>query len=578
MRTVRKLVALVMGILLLASLLIACGGSSSNSVDTSSNEGTSQSSTGNGDAQMPELPNNTLTLTIDTYSYDTEVTDTIIFKEWQRRMEEYLGVTLDITWNRTPWQDYAEREKLLIQSGDLADISAYMSRNYVNRYGGEGLVLDLTEYWDYMTYYPKYVDATNGGIDYITTEDGASYFFSDGLRNDDDITGSNSFISFAYRFDTLRELGLTPATTLDEFTQLCATIQAGIDDGSLGGNYVIQAATSRHPFYRGFAGIFHTANDLYWNGTKWAFGPIDDNFRDMLAYMNELWEAGYIDPEFATDTDDLCQTKAANNNAYVIPTLWAGYTSYYNDGTSIEGLEWGNAYLPSNPEYGKAWKWGSKQTGYSLDDSYGIIINANTEYPEWCVKLIDYQYSDEMVDLVNWGIEDQHWERGEDGRRHYTTTITDSRDPRQTATEIGIQTPALVRQGVVFMPQDYSAMIELELPSPWWGEKEGYYEGVFYAEGSNQGGPESVSPQSRPPVVRLNADELTVKSELEHGGAVELYAREMGVLFITGAMDVNDDQVWTDYIAGVKSQTMDFDGFIETINEKTVPGSSSYGK
>lgn len=39
------------------------------------------------------------------------------------------------------------------------------------------MVLNIMDYWDYMTYYPEYVENTMGGIDFVTNEEGASYYF-----------------------------------------------------------------------------------------------------------------------------------------------------------------------------------------------------------------------------------------------------------------------------------------------------------------------------------------------------------------------------------------------------------------
>ena len=63
-------------------------------------------------------------------------------------------------------------------------------------------------------------------------------------------------------------------------------------------------STKDYSLYRGFVGIFHTWDVLYYNGSEWVFGPLEDNFREMLKYLNGLYEAGYIDPEFGTaDTE-----------------------------------------------------------------------------------------------------------------------------------------------------------------------------------------------------------------------------------------------------------------------------------
>ena len=48
--------------------------------------------------------------------------------------------------------------------------------------------------------------------------------------------------------------------------------------------------------------------------------------------------------------------------------------------------------------------------------------------------------------------------------------------------------------------------------------------------------------------------------------------------FITGEMDINDDAAWEAYVAGVKSQTEDFDGFFKTLNAKTDIESLQYYK
>lgn len=72
-------------------------------------------------------------------------------------------------------------------------------------------------------------------------------------------------------------------------------MQAKIDDGSLDLDYVIINNTKDNSLYRGFVGIFHTWDCLYYNGEEWVFGPIEDNFRECLKYLNSLYEAGYID-------------------------------------------------------------------------------------------------------------------------------------------------------------------------------------------------------------------------------------------------------------------------------------------
>ena len=45
----------------------------------------------------------------------------------------------------------------------------------------------------------------------------------------------------------------------------------------------------------------------------------------------------------------------------------------------------------------------------------------------------------------------------------------------------------------------------------------------------------------------------------------------MSVQFITGEMDINDDDVWASYVEDIKSQTdTNFDDIITMLNENTV--------
>src|SRR5699024_2209987 len=114
-----------------------------------------------------------------------------------------------------------------------------------------------------------------------------------------------------------------------------------------------------------------------------------------------------------------------------MPRMW-------NTQTTIENLKWGLAFLPEHPDYGTPWKWGSRQEGKSLSNATGIIISAETEYPEYVVKMIDYQYSDEMIELLNWGIEGVTYTVDENGDHKFSDEILNAEDPVQAAAEYGI--------------------------------------------------------------------------------------------------------------------------------------------
>lgn len=521
--------------------------------------------------ELPELPDGTLHLDVSIREDQQSSDGTMIQEKWQEAMEKYLGCKLDITWTRTPATDYQDNELVVLQSGDVPDVATLTKGSAVNEFGEDGTVLNIADYPNDMVYYPDYMTDTNGGEDYAKNEDGSMYYFMDGFYNPDNIEGAQSFADFAYRFDILKANNLQPATTLDEFTNLCATIQKGIDDGTIPSKYVIMNSTKDYSIYRGFVGIFHTWDCLYYNDGTWRFGPIEDNFREMLKYLNGLYEAGYIDPEFATADANAATTKATTGGAVICPTLWSGYASSWNTATTDPDMEWGLAFLPENEDYGTPWKWGSRQGGKSLNSNMGIYISADTEYPDYVVAMIDYQYSDQMVNLINWGVEGETYTTNADGTKQFVDEIINDENPATKSAEYGLSAACVVRSGIPFNPIDFNALLDTSsLPEPWWNPDDGYYEGKYWVETSKVGGEDSISPYDRPPVTYLTSEEQTEKAELSYGGACENRVKELALGFITGETDINDDDAWSAYVDDVKSQTdEDFDSIIEDLNAAT---------
>ena len=526
---------------------------------------------------LPELDDDTLKLKVSIADYQLSSEDTQIQKLWQEAMEHYLGCKLDIEWSRTNSTDYSTNELVVLQSGEIPDIATVTKGSAVNEYGEDGVLLNLSDYMDYMVYYPEYMKSTAGGEDFAKLEDGSMYYFMDGFYNPDNIQGAQSFTAFAYRFDLLKQIGIDPPTTLDEFTELCKTMKEKIDAGELNVQYPIMNSTKDYSLVRGFVGIFHTWDCLYYDEGTWRFGPIEDNYREMLKYVNSLYEAGYIDPEFATADTNAATTKATTGVGAICPTLWAGSVSGWNDAVTDESMQWGLAYLPEDEQYGTPWKWGSRQAGKSLSSSMGIYISAAVENPEYAVAMIDYQYSDEMVNLMNWGVEGETYTTEEDGTKTYSEDITGAEDPAVQSGNYGLTASSVCRPGVPFNPIDFNAMLDVAAkPEPWWNEEQGYYEGKYWVESDKNGGEDSVSPYDRPPVTSLTPEEYGQRAELLYEGVCDKRARELATQFITGQMDINDDSVWESYVEDIKSQTdTDFDGIIEMLNENTVEGTAT---
>lgn len=555
-----KILCLALAATLGVTALAGCGKTESSSTSSGSSSAGSSTSDSTAAGSLPALKDNTLKLIIAAPEFNAPATGTPIQKEWQTKMEAYLGVKLDITWQYTPWASYRENEGVLLASGQYPDIMATASKDYPNQYGMDGMILNINDYKDYMTYYQKFVEGTPGGESAVYNPDGSMYSFQDGYVNVNNIEGSQSFTAYAYRFDLLKKNNLQPATTLDEYAALAKKLKELYPDA-----YPISNTTKDFAFYRGFVGAFHTWDVLYWNGTEWKFGPSEDNFRKMLVYLNGLYKDGLIDPEFVTDDADRAKEKALTGKVLTFPTLWAGNVNAWNKAKTDAEMEWGLSYLPEG-EFGTAWKWGSKLPGYTLSKNFGVMISAKTEYPEYCVKMVDYQYSDEMIDMMNWGFEGDTYTVNSDGTKSFTDKITKAADPALALSEIGSTSMAYARCGIVFAPQVFEPLNMLTAQEPWWDKTDGYTVNQYWKASNQYGGKDSISPQDRAPFFSLDADESQMRATV--ATAYETIAKEYGAKFIIGEMDPSNDKDWSTYLS-VLEGAGDMNTVIEMLNEKS---------
>jgi ABC-type sugar transport system, periplasmic component len=561
----KRLLGLLLTTVMVTSLLAGCTKNESvKETDAPTTEATTNAATdaaveNNG---MSELKDNTLSFTVSIPTFGKDTEGLAVQEKWQEMMEEYLGCKLDITWSYVPWADYQQNEEVILASGNLPDVFTYSKRDAINVYGVDGQVLNIAEYEDMLTYYSRFIEGTVGGKDAAYNEDGSAYYFKDGMYNAAGLTGGQSFASFAYRFDVLQEHGLEPATTLEEFDALCAALYELYPD-----TYVMGNTDKNYAFYRGFTGIFHTSETLYWNGNEWAYGPVEDNFREALKYINSLYEKGYIDPEFATADSDAATEKATTGKFLMSPTLWSGMARHWNVNVRIDdSFEWGLAYLPENPDMGTPWKWGSRLDGsYLVSNGLGIGISANAPNADWLVKLVDYQYSPEMIEMLNWGIEGVTYTKSADGQKQFDADIMALDDPVSELSNYGVMSTSVSRTGIPFVPQDFEAVVQQLKGEPWWTPTDGYVEGQYWEMSAKLGGPDSIHPQDLAPVTFLSPEEAARRADIT--AACGELAREWSVRFITGELDINSDADWDTYVNTVKYAVDDFDGIIQMLND-----------
>ena len=259
--------------------------------------------------------------------------------------------------------------------------------------------------------------------------------------------------------------------------------------------------------------------------------------------------------------------KAVSNRTFMFPTLWAGSINSWNDQidrTVYPDMQWGQAFMPTNPDYGTPWKWGSKLPGKTLQSRFNTVISAKTEYPEICVQMLDYQYSDELIELLDWGVKGVTYDIGADGKRYFLDLGVEPKDFIQKLAEYGVATSFGCRTGIVWFPQDFEANIATMRTEPWYDHQtKQYIDDRYWVATDRLGGKDSIFPNDRAPAIDLTPDEATLRASIFT--ACNTYANEMAIKFITGEVDIEAN--WDKYVSDMKN-IGDYEAGLKIMNDK----------
>ncbi|MDW7658043.1 MAG: extracellular solute-binding protein [Bacillota bacterium] len=555
----RKFLPLLLLVLVFSLVITACTGQTTTTT-TGTTGTTKPGETTTTAATTTETP--VIKLSIWTPNFGVEAQGTMIQEEWQKAQEAYLNVKFDFDWETTPWADYREKEKIVLASGDYPDIFTNSWEDTPKEYGGQGMLLELSPYLDLMKNYQAFIDGTPDGDKMVFTADGKTYGFLDGITNPDGIEGGQSFSAYAYRFDIMRQHGIDIPMTIDAFYDAAMQLRELYPDV-----YPINIASKGFAIQRGFNGVFRTFNTYYYNGTEFAYGPVEDQYKEMMIFINKLYENDLLDPEFVVDDDTRIQEKAVSNRTFIFPSNWAGSVNNWNDQidkTMYPDMEWGLAYVPSHPEYGTAWKHDSKLPGKTLQYRFQTVISAKTEYPEICVQMLDYQYSDELIELLDWGVKGVTYDVGADGKRYFLDLGVEPKDFIQKLAEYGVATSFGCRTGIPWAPQDFSANIATMRTEPWYDHQtKQFIDDRYWVATDRLGGKESIFPNSRAPSLDLSPDEASQRASIFT--ACNTYANEMAIKFITGEVDIEAN--WDKYVSDMKN-IGDYEAGLKIMNDK----------
>lgn len=320
-----------------------------------------------------------------------------------QELEKRTGITMEFI--HPPIGQEEEQYNIMIASDDLPDIIEH--EGDAEYPGGpdkaieEEAFIRLNELIDeHAPNYKRFIESEEYAKE-AKTDEGNIWAFCMISTRTQPVSGP------VIRKDWLDDLGLDMPETIDDWYEVLKAFKE--EKGATAPLYLLKEGTwgeeghwiSAFDVNRGF---FQIDGDV-------KFGPIEEGYKDYLATMNEWYEEGLLDKEFASTGD------WDNLTPYII-TGKSGATrlGFWEMNAAVEAAEDPDFELVAAPnpslESGKKPHFRQREKVFGSNPT---VITTNCDDPVAAVKWFDYMYSDEGTLLANYGVEGEtfEWENKE---------------------------------------------------------------------------------------------------------------------------------------------------------------------
>lgn len=514
-----------------AGALAACGGSSSSSTASSgaaSSEGASGQYTGEPEPLTLPLCEEKTTLKVYAKNSSSGVlSDYGQLKAFQVAAEK---LNVEIEWVMPATGSENDQFNLMIASNEYPDIIFWDFSSTPMKLAGlkeDGVIIPMDNLIrQYAPDYLAWLESDEAMYKQAISDNGTF----DAMYKLEPDPARLSHSGPAIRKDLLDKYGLAVPETIDEWHDALATIKAG--EGTSAPLMGTQNTTGGKHFGI-FMAAYHTMADFHNDVEtgKIVYGPATEGFKQYLTTMAQWYAEGLIDPEYMS-TDTRTAVGNISSGKTIAGLMMLGYI--FGSVT--------NSVRPSMPEF--------ELTGtpypvlHKGDKVYGNFYEANIRVggmagaitcsckdPVLATKLMDYYYTEEGADLLNWGIEGESY-TVENGKKVYTDAVLHNPDGK-SASE-AVQQWAQPLQGFT-KPMEYDAWSQITLVLP-----EQVAANKMWASADNS----MVLPN-----LELAADINDKYSRIMTD--VSTFMDEQATLFITGQLSIEKD--WDSYISTMNS-------------------------
>lgn len=304
---------------------------------------------------------------------------------WLDTYRDELGINVIYDWIVKGGDEYTQKVNVTIANGELPDVM-YVNKTQVQQMQEAGLLMDMTDIFDqYATDFTKEVMNQEGNSPFLPA-------MADGRLYGIPITnGSIDGVDVMWiRKDWLDKLGLEAPSTVDELMEVIEQFTTGDPDGN-GENdtYGIGVAGSPNLFNGNFGsmkGFFdaYGAHPTIWyeKDGQLVYGGIQEECKEALSAINEMYENGWINPEFGVmDPSKAGEAAAAGKCGITFGPQWLSQTEMLTNYKSDHNALWCAYPLPSltadEPSLAAT----------TSGTSEFLVVSKECEHPEAVVKM-----------------------------------------------------------------------------------------------------------------------------------------------------------------------------------------------
>lgn len=414
-RMLKKVLCLVLSVVMIIGIT-GCKKSedsqNNNGNNGSSNQTNPTQSAGdqsNSDGDSTKLSEKELTVTV--LMSDNTNQPIKNFAPAQQAIFEKTNIKLD--YQVVPMSSYSEKKSVLLATNNFPDF-AYVTKSDLMQYGSTGVFQPLMQYVNEETmpnfyrFWKQYPEMQNYLID------GELYAFPV-IQREETANGFGPVI----RTDLLEKHNIKTPETFDELLDALVQLKELYPDsipwtGRKGTTQLLKTTSY-------MLGSGYGSNGLYYDydvdGGTYVFGPATEEFKAVLSFLNKAYEAGVLDPDFATTTGEQLESKMSSGKSFFYIDN-SGFGLNYNP-TLRETLGDESAKLQLIPipenTFGQR-----RAISYetALADRF-YAMNANADNIDTLIKFIDWMYSDEGSDISNYGKEGYSFTYNEKGEPEY---------------------------------------------------------------------------------------------------------------------------------------------------------------